>query len=86
MRGRIVRSLSGHDKGELAVIVGLDGDGRLLLSNGKTRKLETPKKKKKKHAEMLEDVARLSPEVMRSDRGIRRALAAVKIFLETKKG
>jgi pyrimidine deaminase RibD-like protein len=37
----------------ILVVVGVTDEGYLLLADGKTRKLETPKKKKKKHAEVL---------------------------------
>ena len=53
LKGRFVRSLSGKDKGMILVVVGVTDEGYLLLADGKTRKLETPKKKKQKHAEML---------------------------------
>ena len=42
-RGDVVRSLAGHDKGELFCVVDAGG-GFLLLANGKERKLHSPKR------------------------------------------
>ena len=53
LTGRYVRSLSGRDKGMILVVVGVTDEGYLLLADGKTRRLETPKKKKQKHVKIL---------------------------------
>ena len=47
-RGDVVRSAAGHDKGLLFLVVKEEGDF-LWLADGKSRKLETPKKKRRKH-------------------------------------
>ena len=47
-QGDIVRSAAGHDKGQLFLIVREEGDF-VWLTDGKRRKLETPKKKRRKH-------------------------------------
>ena len=44
----IVISLSGRDKGKAFLVVGTQGDC-LLLCDGKTRRIEKPKRKKRKH-------------------------------------
>ena len=46
--GSIVRSIAGHDKGSLLLVVGLD-NGYAYVADGKLRKVEKPKKKKLKH-------------------------------------
>ena len=46
--GSIVRSIAGHDKGSLLLVVGLD-NGYAYVADGKLRKIEKPKKKKLKH-------------------------------------
>ena len=46
--GSIVRSIAGHDKGDLQLVVGLD-NGYAYVADGKLRKVEKPKKKKLKH-------------------------------------
>lgn len=48
-RGDVVRSLAGHDKDSLFCVVSTEGDF-LLLANGKERKLNSPKRKRVKHA------------------------------------
>ena len=47
-RGDVVRSAAGHDKGLLFLVVKEEG-AFLWLADGKSRKLEAPKKKRRKH-------------------------------------
>ena len=49
-RGDVVYSLAGHDKGALFCVTDTDGDF-LLLANGKERKLNSPKRKRRKHVQ-----------------------------------
>lgn len=44
----IVRSAAGRDKGKLFVVLGVEGEF-LLLADGKCRKVESPKRKKRRH-------------------------------------
>ena len=44
----IVRSTAGRDKGDLFFVLATEGDF-LLLADGKSRKLESPKRKKRRH-------------------------------------
>lgn len=80
LRRDVVRSVAGHDRGDLFLVLREEGDF-LWLVDGKCRKLETPKKKRRKHvvsagvwthpvAGRLQD----GEPVLDSD--IRRALAA----------
>ena len=46
--GGVILSLAGHDKGRLMLVVGAEGD-RILVADGKERKLASPKKKNKWH-------------------------------------
>ena len=46
--GSIVRSIAGHDKGSLLLVVALE-KGYAYVADGKLRKIEKPKKKKLKH-------------------------------------
>lgn len=52
--GKIVISTAGRDKNELYLIIDQIEDN-LLLCNGNTKKMETPKKKKSKHLDILAD-------------------------------
>ncbi len=47
-KGMFARSLAGHDKGKLYVILDIREE-YVYLADGKTRTLENPKKKKRKH-------------------------------------
>ena len=55
----LARSLAGHDKDEIYVIVGREND-RALLANGKNRTLADPKRKKYKR---LQTIKKLPKEV-----------------------
>lgn len=80
MRGDVVRSLAGHDKGALFCVLDTDGDF-LLLADGKERKLTSPKRKRRKHVQragttdhpVLQRLRAGSPV---GDSEVRRALAA----------
>ena len=51
--GRVCTSRAGHDKGRAFLIVGVFDDNHVLLSDGETRKLSRPKKKKPSHLHVL---------------------------------
>ena len=52
MIGEFAISLAGHDKGQMYLIVGEEAD-MVCIVDGKIRKLENPKKKKKKHVQTV---------------------------------
>ena len=70
-RGQVVRSLAGHNKGELMMVLGFRGQ-RVLLCDGKHHKLENPKCKNIKHIKMLTQV--LDVSLMTTNRKIRKTL------------
>ena len=47
-RSDIVRATAGRDKGKPFFVLAVEGE-YLLLADGKTRRLERPKRKKRKH-------------------------------------
>ena len=51
-QGGLVKSLSGHDKNEIFVILREDGE-YLYLADGKTRTADKPKRKNKKHVQII---------------------------------
>ena len=53
--GRVVISRCGRDKGKRFVVVGFLEDDRLLVCDGKLRKIEKPKKKNIRHLTFTED-------------------------------
>ena len=60
-KGMFARSLAGHDKGELYMVLHDDGTF-VYLVNGRNRKLDRPKKKKKMHIQPDHQVARILTE------------------------
>lgn len=52
MTGKFAASGAGHDKGVLYVIVAEEGDF-VYLSDGRLKKPEKPKKKRKKHIQLI---------------------------------
>ena len=47
-RSDIVKSIAGRDKGKFFFVIDEQGEF-LMLADGKTRRLESPKRKKRKH-------------------------------------
>ena len=84
--GWIVQADAGRDKGGIFCVVGVDQEqNRLLLADGKRRKVSHPKRKKLGHVSCLTDDQSRHPVVRGlqqgepvSDRALRRALAAFK--------
>ena len=52
--GAMCTSLAGHDKGELFIIISQTGE-YVSLVNGASRPLAKPKRKKKKHIQIIHD-------------------------------
>ena len=85
-RAQIVRSLAGHDKGELFCVLDIDGEF-LLLADGKHRKVESPKRKRAKHVVSVGDCRHPTIEKLRAgnpvgNQELRRALAALRDQME----
>ncbi len=47
--GQVVRSKAGRDKGQFMVVIGQISENYVLISNGRLRSVDHPKKKKIKH-------------------------------------
>ncbi len=52
MKGEFARSLSGHDRGKVYVIIE-EHKNYLMLSDGRLKPLEKPKRKNTKHVEIV---------------------------------
>ena len=78
----LARSTAGKDKGTLYLVLERTEEA-VLLTDGKLRKLGKPKRKNRKHVEFLPGSASkaLSGKLRepKTDAGIRRALAAVRV-------
>lgn len=86
--GRVVISKQGHDKDRMFVVVALVDESYVLIADGNTRKLASPKKKKCKHLRALPDCAAeaLSPQHRQAgtaDAAIRKALALLTAHANT---
>ena len=55
MTGKLAVSRSGHDKGHIYVIV-REEEGTVFLADGKLKLIEKPKKKNKKHIQIIKDL------------------------------
>ena len=76
----IVRSDAGRDKGKLFIVLAVEGE-YLLLADGKSRKVESPKRKKRKHVLFVAaDETRVSQKIINDEKltnsELRRTLAA----------
>ena len=85
-RAQIVRSLAGHDKGDLLCVMDTDGEF-LLLADGKHRKVESPKRKRAKHVAPVGECRHPTIEKLRTgqpvgNQELRRALAALRDQME----
>lgn len=79
-KANIVRSDAGRDRGKLFYVLNVEGD-YLLLADGKSRRVEAPKRKKCRHVLFVADDASRVSEKIRSDEKVtnselRKALAA----------
>ena len=66
----IVVSLAGHDRGKLFMVTAIAGE-RLLLCDGRNRKLEDPKCKSPKHVRLVAERS----DAPATDKEIRQTLA-----------
>ena len=80
--GKLVISNSGRDKNQMYIIVDNIDDSYYLLSNGKTKKIQMPKKKKLKHFDVLGDAEdHIKTALVAKDKG---ADLKIKRFLKLK--
>ena len=79
-RSDIVRSAAGRDEGKLFFVLAVEED-YLLLADGRLRKLERPKRKKRKHTVFFAKGSGRTAEKIKNDEKVtnselRRTLAA----------
>lgn len=72
LRGQVIRSGAGRDKGYLMTVTDCDGT-YVYVCDGKERRLSSPKRKNPKHVEITAWI--LDESQIHSDRGLRKALA-----------
>ena len=76
----IVKAIAGRDAGSYFFVLATEGDF-LLLADGKKRRLENPKRKRRKHVELAGESGSPAAEKIRSNEKVtnselRRAIAA----------
>ena len=79
-KSNIVRSIAGRDAGSLFFVLATEGDF-LLLADGKRRRLESPKRKRARHVQLVAESGSAVAEKIRSSEKItnselRKAIAA----------
>ncbi len=79
-KSNVVRSAAGRDEGKYFFVLAVEGE-YLLLADGKCRKVESPKRKKRRHVQFVAAEDTRVAEKIRSNEKItnselRRALAA----------
>ena len=72
VKGSVVRSIAGRDKDVFFIVFEVD-DSFVTLVDGRTRRLEKPKTKRKKHVRATKTVLDTTP--LTTDRSVRRVLA-----------
>ena len=68
--GQVVTSRCGRDKGRSFLIVGVFDDNHVLLCDGETRKLSSPKKKKIKHVRFENKVSESIHDKLAEDKKV----------------
>ena len=67
--GAMARSKAGHDKDQVFLIIGEDGE-YVILVDGMTRTLEKPKYKRKKHVQIIHDNEKLQNKKQIEETGL----------------
>ena len=79
-RAHLVEATAGREKGKLFFVLDTDGE-YLLLADGKSRRVEAPKRKKRKHARFIAKTdSRVAEKIRESERvtnsELRKAIAS----------
>lgn len=80
--GEFAKSKAGHDKDEIFIIINIEGE-YVFLVDGKSRRIEKPKMKKKKHIQVINIIdeelqKKLSDNVLIRDEDIKKAIKCYK--------
>lgn len=76
-RGTVVKSMAGRDQGRFQVVLACEAD-RILVADGKVRKLANPKAKNPCHLQNTEQHINL--EQIHSDKALRKALTMLDLI------
>ncbi len=67
--GMLAKALAGHDLGKIYVIIGVDED-YVYLTDGNIRTVDRPKKKKKKHVQLIKETQQVVVDKIRNNEKI----------------
>lgn len=87
MIGYFACSIAGHDKGQIYVITGENGN-RVILADGRLKKVESPKVKNRKHIEIIKKDcdASLAEKIENGDKAVNEAIKrAIKLYKQEEK-
>ena len=76
-RGTVVKSMAGRDQGCFQVVLACEA-GRILVADGKQRKLSNPKAKNPRHLQITEQ--HIDLELIHSDKALRKALTMLDLI------
>ena len=76
-RGTVVKSMAGRDAGRFLVVVSCEAD-RVLVADGKVRKLTNPKQKNIRHLQQTQQ--NIDLQMIRSDKALRKALTMLDLI------
>ena len=81
MRGKLAKSKSGHDKDSIYVII-KEEETCVYLADGRLRTVEKPKKKNKKHIQIIKQLPGEITEILTQNREFRNeeVKRAIKIY------
>lgn len=74
VKGQVVRSIKGRDKGQFQIIIDFLDESHVLVVDGKRRKINSPKKKKIKHLQISNTILDIPEDI--NDSKIRKMLNA----------
>ncbi|MFI3141706.1 MAG: KOW domain-containing RNA-binding protein [Clostridia bacterium] len=77
--GQIVKSIAGHDKGDLLMITEIE-ENSVFVSDGKQRPLEKPKRKNLRHVEVTSSI--FDVNLIATNRKLRRTINELKKLSE----
>ena len=77
IRGTVVKATAGRDMGRFQVVLACEA-GRVLVADGKVRKLARPKRKNIRHLQITHQ--RIDLTEIHSDRALRKALTMLDLM------
>ena len=80
--GDIVISLAGHDTGKPFVVVAQAGEGFVLIADGKSRGMENPKPKRKRHLRVAEQSGITDPTNAALKKRIKQFISDRRLYAE----